>query len=383
MPHVDHSEENTCSEAEVATLFSVKYESVTSISLSEEEYCLHLTHTTNWEDVAVALSDFSVTLLKRETLQKVSSFDPHQECITGLKFSPGNNNCLWTSSSDGFVKMWDVRSNQCEKEFQGMTKSSSVTKPLTCFDISCNERILCAGTELVETGVFILFWDIRGDKALGSYWESHTDNITQVKFNPSQADTMATAATDGLINVFDISQSTEDDALTYCMNSEVTTGNLSWLGQNGRQERLSAITDIESLQYWDIKEAAPMHKYSREDVAAAMKLKEPDDCYLASVHMSSEGDNPLVLVGARNDEGSDTLCTLKLDLQTGQLKPHGSFVAKQLLLMIRAALYQVETDSYITAGECGVVRIWKPESTESIGKQSLVKLSKKNRTKPY
>lgn len=356
---------------------------MTSISLSKKEYCLHLTHDTSWENVAAAVSDNSVTLLKRETLEKVCSFKPHQECITGLKFSPSNSSILWTSSSEGCVKMWDVRSLECEMEFQGKSEKSAVSKPINCFDISCNERILCGGTELVDEGAFLLFWDIRGDKVLGSYWESHTDDITQVKFNPKQADIMATAATDGLINVFDISQNTEDDALTYCMNAEVTVGKLSWSSQNGRYERLSGITDIESLQYWDIKEAAPLHKYSREEVASAMKRRVVDDCYMVSVDMTSEGDNPLVLTGSLDAEASDCMRTLKLDVHNGRLTPHGSFRSKQLLLMTRAALYQAETDSYITAGECGVVRVWKPESTDGTGKQTAVRFGKSHRKKPY
>ncbi|XP_045606880.2 WD repeat-containing protein 89 [Procambarus clarkii] len=370
-------------EKEIAAFFPTKYGAVTSTTLSEKEYCLHLAHDASWENVAVSVSDNSVSVLKRENLQKVSSFEPHQKCITGIGFSPSNSNLLWSSSRNGLVKMWDIRSNKCEKELKGMTKDSTVLKPITCFDMSYNERILCAGTELVETSVFLLFWDIRGDKMLGSYWECHTDDITQVKFNPTQADTMATAATDGLINVFDISQNTEDEALTYCMNAEVTVGKLSWLSQNGKHERLSAVTDMESLQYWDIKEAAPLYKYNREEIASAMKRNTPDECYLVAMHMSNDGDNPVVLSGSHTGDGSDCLSTLKLDIHTGQLKPKGSFISNQKLLMTRVALHHLETNSYITAGECGVVRVWKPESTENVGKHTLPKLTKAHRSKPY
>ncbi|KAK8751266.1 hypothetical protein OTU49_013824 [Cherax quadricarinatus] len=382
-PSAESSNVGTPVETEVAAFFSTKYESVTSISLSKTEYCLHLAHDASWENLAAAVSDNSVTILKRETLQNMSSFEPHEKCITGLRFTPSSNNQLWTSSTDGLVKMWDIRSNKCEKEFIGKTKNSSVLKPVTCFDMSYNERILCAGTELVESEAFLLFWDIRSDKVLGSYWECHTDDITQVKFNPSQEDTMATAATDGLINVFDISQKTEGDALTYCMNAEVTVGKLSWLSKNGRHERLSGITDIESLQYWDIREAAPLYKYSRGEVCNAMKSLTPDECYLASVHMSGDGDNPVVLTGICTEEANNHLCTLKLDTHTGQLKPHGYFISKQHLLMTRAALYHVGADSFVTAGECGIVRVWRPGSTECVGKTSLTKLTKNQRSKPY
>lgn len=53
-------------------------------------------------------------------------------------------------------------------------------KPLISFDISCNDRVLCGGSELVETDSFMLFWDIRSKSLLGGYWNSHTDDIVQV-----------------------------------------------------------------------------------------------------------------------------------------------------------------------------------------------------------
>lgn len=56
------------------------------------------------------------------------------------------------------------------------------TKPLTCFDVAGNNQILSAGTELFEGDAYILFWDIRQQKLLGGYWDSHTDDITQVRF---------------------------------------------------------------------------------------------------------------------------------------------------------------------------------------------------------
>ena len=47
-------------------------------------------------------------------------------------------------------------------------------------DISCNGRVLCAGSQLVEDDAYLVFWDNRLPKPLGGYWNSHTDDITQV-----------------------------------------------------------------------------------------------------------------------------------------------------------------------------------------------------------
>lgn len=41
-----------------------------------------------------------------------------------------------------------------------------------------------------------------------------------MKFHPSQPDSLATGSTDGLVCVFDISQTSEDDAILWTFNTE-------------------------------------------------------------------------------------------------------------------------------------------------------------------
>ena len=67
---------------------------------------------------------------------------------------------------------------------------------------------------------FLLFWDVRSTKLLGAYWESHSDDITTVKFSPVNGTRLATGSTDGLLNVFNLVATTEDDALEYSFNTE-------------------------------------------------------------------------------------------------------------------------------------------------------------------
>lgn len=101
-------------------------------------------------------------------------------------------------------------------------------KPLVSFDLSCDERLLAGGTEHTGGDAFILFWDIRQsgskienkNKLLGGYWESHMDDITCLTFHPSKRNVLASGSTDGLMNIFDLTQSSEDLALTYSLNTE-------------------------------------------------------------------------------------------------------------------------------------------------------------------
>lgn len=54
-------------------------------------------------------------------------------------------------------------------------------KTLNCFDVSANDLLLCGGTDVYGGDAFILFWDVRNVKLMGAYWESHTDDVTQVR----------------------------------------------------------------------------------------------------------------------------------------------------------------------------------------------------------
>ncbi|KAK3885302.1 hypothetical protein Pcinc_010467 [Petrolisthes cinctipes] len=366
-------------------LFPYNYQAVTSTTLSNDEYCLHLAHDHSWETVAAAVSDGSLVILQRNTLEKLLTLEPHEEMVSGLRFSPTDDKILWTSGRDGFVKMWDVRTGNCEKQLCGKQENSVGDRFVTCMDISSNERILCGGTELMADGAFILFWDVRGDQLLGTYSDSHTDDITQVKFSPKQPDTLATSSTDCLVNMFDISQKAEEDALVYCMNTEVTVDKLFWLNSTSGEERIAMLTDVESLQYWDMKEATPLHHFTRQDIATVMKCKDPSECYLVSVNILGDGSLTL-MCGARSpsQNSSDQLCTLKFNSDTGELKPHGSFRPRQKLLTTRTSLYHAGTDTYITGDECGIVRLWKPETVQVGGKQPTNKnVTKKARVRPY
>ena len=93
-------------------------------------------------------------------------------------------------------------------------------KPILSFDINQNDLVLCGGTELVDEDSYLLFWDVRSTKLLGAYWESHSDDITTVKFSPVNGTYLATGSTDGLLNVFNLVATTEDDALEYSFNTE-------------------------------------------------------------------------------------------------------------------------------------------------------------------
>lgn len=42
-------------------------------------------------------------------LAKIETLDENKSAIVGIKFSPENNELLYTVSIDGYIKLWDLR----------------------------------------------------------------------------------------------------------------------------------------------------------------------------------------------------------------------------------------------------------------------------------
>lgn len=78
---------------------------------------------------------------------------------------------------------------------------------------------------MVEDDSYLMFWDVRYAKILGAYWESHSDDVTAVRFHPSQVHSLSSGSTDGLLNVFNLMEPAEDDALLYSFNTNSSVVN--------------------------------------------------------------------------------------------------------------------------------------------------------------
>jgi len=306
--------------------------------------------------VAAALSDNSCDIfsLNGSQVAKIAQYKEHENKIFDCKYSSETNALLYTGSSDGTIKVWDLRQSKGSVlTFRDTTlNETSPVKSLSSFDISPCNRLLAAGTDLTEGDAFILFWDIRNTKLLGAYWESHTDDITQVKFHPNDGNVLLSGSTDGLINIYNLAESCEEDALQDCLNTEGMVENLEWFNENGHWN-IGCITSINDLQLWKVDGAEPYKNFRRDDVAQQVKVKT-DNTYLGKAH--SVKNSLLVLAGSIKKGGKVLRST---QILSGQMGPAFQFSENDQI--VRASCLNENTNLLITGGEKGKLDFWKPD----------------------
>nr|XP_023017107.1 WD repeat-containing protein 89 [Leptinotarsa decemlineata] len=309
--------------------------------IRKNEYVLHVDATRESNpNVVATLSDHSCVVynIHGNQVAKIEDFTEHTNNIIDCRFSSGNNNLIYTGASDGVVKLWDIRTpNKSVINFTDTTvENGKDQKPFNCFDISCNDRLLAAGTDLSGGDSFLLFWDTRSKKLLGGYWESHTDDITQVKFHPDDTNKLISGSTDGLINVYDLSQTCEDDALIECLNTESSIEQLTWFEKN-KNYSISCITHTSDLQLWNTDDAEPYKRINRAELAKEIKKKSEDYIYMATSH---QGKNCLViLVGSNFGNGE---CLRGLLVKDRKIHPYIGF--KKNKQRIRCSWYNPDVN---------------------------------------
>lgn len=318
-------------------VFQAKFKHTAELSVSKD-YVLHLAPNSNFSKVATGSASSQVSILDASTAKEIHGWSPYstKAGLTGLRFSPKNDSLVYSSSSTDSLKLWDLRSStdKAVKVFrdtsapkEGEQKYDKKGKPvgkkyIMSMDVNCDDTFIAAGTEQVVQDAFLLFWDVRCEDMLGGYWESFGDDVTTVKFHPANSDRLATGGSDGLLNVFDISQESEDDALLTALNPSITSvKSLTWFERKNDKEAIAATSDDEELVVWPrVIEgtAGEDARLTREDVTIGIRRKTPEWCFLIDAHASGS-DGLMVLAKSTYPKST---CLRLATVKKSKLKTH-------------------------------------------------------------
>ncbi|KZC08159.1 WD repeat-containing protein 89 [Dufourea novaeangliae] len=338
--------------------------------------------------IGTALSDYTCTIHSvGESISKSITLTHNQAPIVGIRFSPTSKNILYTATSNGLITACDLRAKgKVIAEFKDCTEDGKV-KPLCSFDVGYDERLIAGGTEHIGGDAFILFWDIRYTNSklynkntlLGGYWQSHMEDVTCLAFHSKKQDVLASGSTDGLINVFDLTQPSEESALTYSLNTESSVDRIGWLNDNN----LWCTTHTHSLQLWDCEGATPYSKFERSDLVVSQN-DEVDNCYIGRFHTSDLLEQTFLIAGSSTVKGC-------LNVLNNRLEVCYNMVGNKQL--VRDSWLHEKTGSLVTVGEGGLINIWRQAETTPLQENSSHKLvakigtgkgrDRQHRTKPY
>lgn len=257
--------------------------------------------------------------------------------------------------------------------------SELVVKPVNCFDVNCNSRIICAGSDELNHNVYLLFFDIRERRLMGGFFESHQEEITDVKFHPTDPDLVASGSTDGLINIFDCKKESEDDALKYCLNTGDSVSKLKWHWE----DKLSCITNTNELHLYDVNEQDLLKKWDRSSITEAIKRKSVIDCNLIDCY--NYGSDEMMFLATSNYNKGECLRSMKFNDKS--IEPISNFSGNSQI--IRASLFNEKENTFFTFGEGAIISIWKEgkgddaSSSGNLKEGSLIKKKLKKKSNPY
>lgn len=206
--------------------------------------------------------------------------------------------------------------------------------PITCINLNANDTIICAGTEQSKGEAHLFLYDLRQNNRLITYDDSHKDDITQVKFHPTNSNLLASGSTDGLINTYNIKEPTEDDALEYCLNTESSVQSINWHPINQNDENLlSCITHTNDFQLFHVEESEMKYQCLREDICKSIKRKSVPETYLINAHSTLDGS--IIILAGSNFNGGEILRSLTYDQD--KLVPKSHFENNKQI--VRCSLY--------------------------------------------
>jgi WD40 repeat protein len=142
--------------------------------------------------------------------------------------------------------------------------------PILDFDMNSSHSMIACGTELVGEDASILFWDLRSNQLLSRFTECHSDDVTQIRFHPTEANAMMSGSTDGLVCLYNLqdltkprpqgedTETAEDDCL-YQVIKENSVSKIGYFGPSS--EYLYYITHMETFSIWRFQEAEKICNY--------------------------------------------------------------------------------------------------------------------------
>jgi WD40 repeat protein len=300
--------------------------------------------------VSCALSNGEIQVYDQTRLHRVHTFQGsnnnassnHPTIINELICGPQQT--IVSAGSDSQITVWDLRQGTAALK-------TSIPAGQSALSVSVGfDGYLAA---VASNKARIHFMDLRqSGNLLGSYVDAHTDEVTQVHFQPGTS-VLLSGAEDGLACIFDTTQPTEEAALKSVMNVGASLRHVGFCGADSSS--VYCLTGSETASIWNWDSAV-----CRQDFGGHLLRERLSHSF-----------------GNANGNGSSSSNTSKLATDY-LVDAHWDSSSQELLLMTGsatgdAALFRLTERSpdfelchVLASGHRGVVRSWCPLSSPVI-----------------
>ena len=218
---------------------------------------------------------------------------------------------------------------------------------------------------------------------MGGYWESHSGDITSIRFNFLKGNVFASGDVTGMINIFDINQTDEDEALLTTLNCEDSVSKMTWFKKNEKMDFLAITTHSETLQVFEAeedKDKQQSYTFSRKSVAHSIRRLSQEHVFVIDV-IENQDQGFLLLAGSNYEKNK---CLRFSVFKSKKLKPYINLpLDVSNRGHVRSCVELPGGLGYVTGSEGGILDLWKPGAT---AKEESLKFSSKKkaqRSKPY
>lgn len=142
------------------------------------------------------------------------SFTGHQSSVEDIQWSPSERNVFASASSDGTVKIWDIRSRSHQPALSVMVSNTDVNVMSWSRQAT---HLLATGSEDGQWAV----WDLRQWKAANSSsspaprsvasFNFHKEQITSIEWHPTDDSIVAVVAGDNTLTLWDLAVELDDE----------------------------------------------------------------------------------------------------------------------------------------------------------------------------
>lgn len=262
--------------------------------LGDSVYLLQITgYKNNNQKLACLSSEQIVNIYDQQNLKllsQIKSQEPQGKEINEIGFFKQNENMLFSCSDDGKLKCWDLREYFLDMDKNQPPESVCFSctedqkREFLCADVNATDNLFCVGTNKLIDDALVYIYDIRfNNKYLHKFSESHSNDVSQVKFDPVKASKFCSGSLDGLVCLYDLEQeqdvrvkspseeSSEEeeedpDLMEQVFNSDSCIHKLGYLSSTQTTpDQLFAITYTNDLFVWDLNTHDLVYKHQTKN----------------------------------------------------------------------------------------------------------------------